>query len=93
MSSTSGHQDAADHREPTEPATTTRTTHPVPHATTRVAMAFPFSSIKISGDAVACRDLALLVEELCDALAHEVTPDDLRELGSRARELAASLAD
>jgi len=65
----------------------------VPNATTRVVMAFPFSSLRISGDATASRDLALLVADLCDALADGAGPHVLRDFGERADELARSVAD
>jgi hypothetical protein len=65
----------------------------VPNSTTRVVMAFPFSSLRISGDATASRDLALLVADLCDALADEAGPELLRDLGERADALAKSFVD
>lgn len=63
------------------------------HATTRVVMAFPFSSIRMSGDVEACRDLALVIEDLCEALSGQADPDVLRELGTRAGAIAEALAD
>ena len=79
--------------EATAPAPVGVTTRRVPNATTRVVMAFPFSSLRISGDAAASRDLALLVADLCDALADEAGPELLRDLGRRADALAKSLDD
>ena len=77
----------------TAPAPIGATKRGVPHATTRVVMAFPFSSLRISGDAAASRDLALLVADLCHALADEAGTERLRELGERADALATSFAD
>ena len=78
--------------EATTPAPIGVTKRRVPNSTTRVVMAFPFSSLRIS-DATASRDLALLVADLCDALADEAGPELLRDLGERADALAKSFVD
>lgn len=90
MASTTGHERMSV-KEDTAAAAAKRARDA--HATTRVVMAFPFSSIRISGDAEACRDLALLVEDLCDALSGKPDPEVLRELGARAGAIAEALAD
>jgi hypothetical protein len=58
-----------------------------------VVLALPLSSVRIGGNAAACRDLALLVADLCEALAAEAEADVLRELGARADALAGAFAE
>ena len=77
--------------EPNSEASKAKPTPSSEIVTTRVNVAFPFSQIRVEEPSEDLVALAALVRELADLLADIAPGSKARELGLRARDLAARL--